>query len=678
MTQVTSLNRFQPFIIILLLMNIIGCQDSSRAGVPGFSLISTVNLQSSNQTETPDMPEIELPDSRTYAPEFPHDFAWVNTDRPLFLHNELKGRVVVLDFWTYCCINCMHVLPDLAYIEEKYSGQPIIVIGVHSAKFDNEGDAENIRTACYRYDIKHPVIVDENHRIWSDFAVRAWPTLVVIDPEGRIVGSLSGEGNREILDNVVHALLKEGERKGTLASGPPEYKQKARVPSNSGLAFPGKVLADSASGLLFISDSNHNRIIISTLNGNVQKIAGSGKSGQSDGTFSEAEFNHPQGMAFDAAYQVLYRKHDLKSEQVTTLSGTGKQVYDRSGGGIGTAQGLNSPWDLALHDSILFIAMAGPHQIWTLNLENNIAEAWVGSGSENIVDGSGMSASLAQPSGLTIVGDWMYFADSEVSAVRRANLKTRKVETLIGSGLFDFGDRIGAFSNSQLQHPLGVAVYNGDILVSDTYNHRIKRLDTDKKESHYLIGTGKPESDAESQPSLYEPGGLSVSGDILFIADTNHDRIIRADLKTSTWSILELKGLRTRQMQNSDFSNAIPASITVKAGTPVQFEIAPELPAGIHLNSQAPINWVFMSESPSSINHEGIAESNKLPIRFTIPDSTVTNNNPYLLSLSFAYCTDKDQGLCVPVTLSWKLSISRNSSASNSIALSAPVELITE
>jgi hypothetical protein len=320
--------------------------------------------------------------------------------------------------------------------------------------------------------------------------------------------------------------------------------------------------------------------------------------------------------------------------------------------------------------------MAGPHQLWTMNLETGIVEAWVGSGHENISDGTGLSAALAQPSGLTISGEWIYFADSEVSAVRRVNLSTRKVETMIGTGLFDFGDAVGSFSKSLLQHPLGVAAYNGDILVADTYNHRVKRLDVNKKESHYLVGTGKSGPDSDIQPSLYEPGGLSVAGDLLFIADTNHDRIIRFDLNSKKWSVLELNGLRIQQMKSSDFENAIPASVSVRSGEPLRLEINPELPDGVHLNREAPINWALMSESSSFKNLEGIAPSGILPIGITIPDSLIADGNSYLLSLSFAYCTDKDRGLCVPVDLSWKLNITINTSASDKIILSSPIDLV--
>lgn len=631
------------------------------------------------------MPEINLPDSRINAPEFPASFAWVNTDRPLHINSELKGRVVVLDLWTYCCINCMHVLPDLAFIEHKYKKQPVVIIGVHSAKFDNEGDRRNIETACYRYNIEHPVIVDEHHRIWNEYGVRAWPTLMVIDPTGKIVGSLPGEGNRETLDAVISALLEEGARKGTLAAGPPEYLQKGRVPSLSGLAFPGKVLADPAGNWLFISDSNHHRIVIAKPHGEVVAVAGSGNQGRTDGTFLAAEFNQPQGLAYDAKHNLLYvadtenhliRKLDLQAQTVTTISGTGEQVYDRTGGGIGTDQGLNSPWDLALSGDTLFIAMAGPHQLWTLDLKTNTARAWVGSGSENIVDGIGTSsAALAQPSGLAISGEWLYFADSEVSAVRRVHIPTRRVETLIGTGLFNFGDRVGGFPKSLLQHPLGVAVYQDDILVADTYNHRIKRLNLDVRESSYLVGSGNPDlaSETASSLALYEPGGLSVAEDILYIADTNHDRIIRYDMLSGKWSPLELKGLRIEAARRMDTDQAIDTTVAIQSNSRLAFRLAPVLPKGVHLNAEAPMNWSLRELTGSNKADEGLIEKPALPVDVTIDNVNINTADSYLLTLDFAYCTDANMGLCIPATVIWKLQFRQDTSAPDRVGLTAAV-----
>jgi thiol-disulfide isomerase/thioredoxin len=650
--MIRRLCAFTLFAFLLL-----GCNGGTSVKRGSFPFARTASQTSSGDSST--MHRITLPTSRERAPEFPSAFAWVNTDRPLRLGHELKGRVVVLDFWTYCCINCMHILPDLEYLEREYAGQPIAVVGVHSAKFDNEGDKQNIATACARYNIAHPVIVDEQHRIWSDYGVRSWPTLVIIDPQGRIVGTLSGEGNRNILDSVVHSLLEEGREKGTLAAGPPEFQRQGRVPSASGLAFPGKVLADPSGKFVFISDSNHDRVIIADPAGHVLAIAGSGRLGMADGSFDEAEFHNPQGLAYDAASNTLYvadtdnhliRKLDLNKNTVVTVAGTYEQVYDRTGGGIGRAQGLNSPWDLALTGNTLYIAMAGSHQLWTLDLSTLQAKAWVGSGGEDIEDGTGLRANLAQPSGLALKDGWLYFADSEVSAVRKVNLKTREVHTLIGQGLFDFGDRTGKLKQALLQHPLGVAVSGNDILVADTYNHKIKRISEAQDDISTLTG----------DLSLYEPGGLSAKGDSLYIADTNHDRVLVYDLTGGAWHEFRLQGLQTMAARNMDTTNVSVQEIAVLPGRDVILKLSADFPAGIHLNRDAPINYTFLPvENQSNGALEGLAKSSSLPVEITIPAASLEIGKDYLTTLSLAYCTDGNQSLCVPVLLMWRLHLMR-------------------
>lgn len=627
------------------------------------------------------MPRPQLPLNRVRAPEFPRNFAWVNTDRPLYVQEDLRGRIVVLDFWTYCCINCMHILPDLDYIEKKYASEPVVVIGVHSAKFDNEGDQQNILTACQRYNINHPVIVDEHHRIWTEYGVRAWPTLGIIDAEGRVVGQLSGEGNREILDGIIAALLDEGRDKGVLAAGPPDFKRNSRVPARSGLSFPGKVLA--RKDRVFIADSNHDRIIVADSSGKVISIAGSGLKGRSDGGFADAEFNNPQGMDWDEQRDLLYvadtdnhliRRLDLKSRVVTTISGTGEQVYDRLGGGIGTAQGLNSPWDVVLDGNTLYIAMAGPHQLWTLDLPTGVARAWVGSGREDITDGIGTrTAALAQPSGLALHGEWLYFADSEVSAVRRANVKTTAVETLVGTGLFDFGDRTGSFNRTLLQHPLGVAIHNGDVIVADTYNHKIKRLDLESKQSSDVIGSGKPSRQTEDsgELSLYEPGGLSVSGNWLYIADTNHDRIIRMSLSDRRWSEFHLMGLRSMEslMLKHDFE--AEATVNFQRGSDLTLLLNVSLPSGVHLNRDAPVGYA-VAGGDSAL--EGLAANTELPVRVMLPASTLSDKAELSVMLSLAYCTDKNMGLCVPISVGWKVFLQESPDATQEAELRATVD----
>ncbi len=662
-----------------------GCRNSASAPRLSFPFRTASSARLLTGADTT-MQRIDLPKQRVRAPEFPHNFAWVNTDRPLSIQNDLKGNVVVLDFWTYCCINCMHILPDLEYIEHKYTGQPVVVVGVHSAKFDNEGDKDNILTAVQRYNIAHPVIVDENHDIWSQYGVSSWPTLMVIDPEGRIVGSLSGEGNRATLDAVVYSLLQEGREKGTLASAPPKIERKSRVPSTSGLAFPGKVLAEPNGKFLFISDSNHDRVIISSPDGHVIAIAGSGQKGSADGAFASAQFDNPQGMAYDSVTNLLYvadtdnhliRKLDLTAKTVETISGTGEQVYDRTGGGIGRAQGLNSPWDLVLVDGKLYICMAGPHQLWVLDLATGIAQAWVGSGREDIVDSPGLSAALAQPSGIVQKGDWLYWADSEVSAVRRVNINTRKVETLVGTGLFDFGDNDGDFSEALLQHPLGVTVYGDDILVADTYNSKIKRLDEHAQQVTTITGVGQPNAVAlnTTELSLYEPGGLSVRGDTLYIADTNHDRVIVYDLKRGAWHELALKGLRVAAARHMETANVPVREVNVRPGSDLTLRIGAKFAKGIHLNREAPINYAFAPSSNGETDQaiEGIAKDNQFPIVIRIPAAAVHSGETYQTMLSIAYCTDENEGLCVPVTLNWRLKLNADPSAGDVVELNETI-----
>jgi thiol-disulfide isomerase/thioredoxin len=217
------------------------------------------------------------------APDLNIADAWLNTDgKPVSIH-DLKGQVVLLDFWTYCCINCMHIFPDLHYLERKYSNQPFVVIGVHSGKFDEEKDADHIRQAVLRHNLTHPVAVDSESRIWTAYGVSSWPTLILIDPDGNVVGEWSGEGHRDEIDARIAELLKTGEEKGTLAK-PIRFKSERESFKSGVLEFPGKVFADGATGRLFISDTNHNRVLVADLNGKVSQIIGDGKTGLKDGS----------------------------------------------------------------------------------------------------------------------------------------------------------------------------------------------------------------------------------------------------------------------------------------------------------------------------------------------------------------------------------------------------------
>jgi thiol-disulfide isomerase/thioredoxin len=481
----------------------------------------------------------------TKAPELEGGIAWLNTGKPLTL-KDLKGKVVLLDFWTLCCINCIHVMPDIEKLEKKYANE-LVVIGVHSAKFENEKNSESIRKAILRYGLKHPVVNDADQKIWNAYDCSSWPTLVLIDPEGNLLGQTSGEGKFELLDKVISKVIDEAKKKKTLNETPIRFDTaKFRDKVDSPLYFPGKVLADEKGDRLFIADSTNHRIVITKLNGEGIAVAGIGTPGRKDGPFSGAQFDDPQGMAVngDTLYVADRRNHcirelDLKAKTVKTIAGTGEQDRDRGEGGPALERGLNSPWDLLLDGDRLFIAMAGHHQIWTLDLKEKKVAPFAGTGRENIKDGPLEIANFAQPSGLTTDGKYLYVADPEVSAVRKVPMDGQgRVVTLVGTGLFDFGDEDGIGKEAKLQHAIGVQYHDGKVYVADTYNSKLKVIDLKDQSITTFLG-GKDDKDR----SFNEPAGLSYANGKLYVADTNAHRIRVVDLKTKELTTLPIKGV---------------------------------------------------------------------------------------------------------------------------------------
>jgi thiol-disulfide isomerase/thioredoxin len=622
------------------------------------------------------------------APELPAGFSWLNTDRPLTFAGELKGRVTLLDFWTYCCINCIHILPDLAYLEEKYRDEPFQVIGVHSAKFTNEAQRQTIRAAVSRYDIHHPVIVDEEMALWNEYAVRSWPTLVLVGPDRKIIGVVAGEGNRDVLDQAIARALQEGRAAGTLAPGPLRLERERSVRAASGLAFPGKVLADPRGGRLFIADSNHSRVVVATLpdeggRSRLLRAVGTGAVGRTDGPSDRATFHHPQGLALMGDTLLvadtenhLIRSVDLETWDVGTVAGTGVQGYDRAGGKKGVQQPLNSPWDLAVEGSTCYIAMAGSHQIWRMDLPMGLCRAFAGSGRENIVDGPAEGAALAQPSGVTLQGNHLYFADSEVSAVRRLDLAAEIVETLVGRGLFDFGDVDGPLAGAKLQHPLGVAVDGKRILVADTYNHKIKQLDPDAGTIRTILGTGKPGAGSEGELALFEPGGLHAAGGVLYIADTNNHRTVRVSLESLSWSEIVVEGLgapaaaETAPDSRAHVSTgAAAAPAKLRAGSSTAWRVHVRLPEGAHVSEEAPASLRVSRGSEVLLQRTLLGE--RWPLAFDLPAQPKGSADLHV-QVSFAFCHE-GKGVCVPANPSWTVPVRFDEQGEGATELTAAV-----
>jgi DNA-binding beta-propeller fold protein YncE len=500
---------------------------------------------------------------RIKAPELEGGVAWLNTAGPIRL-KDLRGKIVVLDFWTLCCINCIHTLPDLAKLEKKYAKE-IVVIGVHSAKFKHERETESIRKAILRYEISHPVVNDANMKIWRTYLGEqgSWPTLILIDPEGYVVGGDSGEHLYEVFDRTIAKLIDIHKKKKTLNEKPIKFElARFQEKGDSPLFFPGKIVADADGKRLFIADSTHHRIVITDLAGKKIAIAGTGQPGKKDGKFSEASFDDPQGMALKGETLFvadrknnLIRALDLKASKVHTVAGTGEQGEDRRKGGPALRVGLNSPWDLLLAGDTLYVAMAGHHQIWAFDLTKETLEPYAGTGLERIVDGGFRQASFAQPSGLASDGKVLYVADSEGSVIRSVGLAGKgSVKRLVGpdcdpgvpgapagANLFMFGDKDGVGDRVRLQHALGVVFHEGKLYVADTYNSKIKVVDPAKRSCTTLLGG--EHGGWLAGPLFNEPAGLAVAGGKMYVADTNAHRIRVIDLKTLAVSTLKLQGV---------------------------------------------------------------------------------------------------------------------------------------
>lgn len=615
------------------------------------------------------------------APSLEGGTEWFNTTSEIDLR-ELRGKVVLLDFWTYCCINCIHVLPDLKYLEKKYADQ-LVVIGVHAAKFENEKDSENIRDAILRYEIEHPVVNDANGVIAEKYMFRAWPQLVLVDPEGQFIGLQTGEGIRDLFDTVIGKVVDYHRAKGTLDETPVRFDLEREAVEPGPLRYPGKVLADEAGGRLFISDSNHNRIVISSLGGKLLDVIGTGEIGKTNGSFETATFDHPQGMALvgNTLYVAdtenhLLRTVDLDARRVTTLAGTGEQSQLRATGGRLRGTPLNSPWDLIAHKGVLYIAMAGPHQLWQHRLRTETIEVFAGNGREDILDGPLEFSSLAQPSGMTTDGTALYFVDSEGSAIRQATLGPQgEVTTIVGAhdlergrSLFEFGDIDGVGDAVRLQHPLGIVYHEGLLYVADAYNHKIKQIDPATRECRTWLGTGTKGS-ATSPVELSEPAGVTIAGGTLYVADTNNHRILAVDLATKEAREFVVEGLTPPERTTSPrpaTAGPAPKEVAqqrVKPGESLRFTIQFELPEGFKLNQLGQVTYTLNAAGEQGLigvdqlNVRGEATAGELEATIEVPLAEQSGAATLELAVSYTYCREGTGGVCRFAQQAWSVPV---------------------
>ncbi|MFE3268797.1 NHL domain-containing thioredoxin family protein [Streptomyces sp. NPDC059215] len=527
---------------------------------------------------------------RVRAPELIGKGGWLNTGGDALTLADLRGKCVVVDFWTFCCINCLHVLDELRELEEKHR-DTLVIIGVHSPKFVHEAEHQAVVDAVERYGVEHPVLDDPELATWKQYAVRAWPTLVVIDPEGYVVAQHAGEGHAHAIARLVEELEAEHEAKGTLRRGDGPYV--APEPEPTALRFPGKALA-LANGNFLVSDTTRHQLVELEADGEtVVRRIGSGVRGFVDGPAGVAGFSEPQGLALlgdgvDAPVVVAdtvnhaLRRVDLATGEVTTLAGTGRQWWQGSPtSGPAHEVDLSSPWDVAFFGGRVWIAMAGVHQLWAYDPADGTVGVAAGTTNEGLVDGPPAEAWFAQPSGLAATGDRLWVADSETSALRWVALDG-SVHTAVGTGLFDFGHRDGAAGQALLQHPLGVtALPDGSVAVSDTYNHALRRFDP---------ATGEVTTLATD---LREPSDAVLVGDDIVVVESARHRLTRLRLPEEAVRV-ESVAHRTQR-----------AATEVAPGG-LRLDVIFQAPAGQKLDTRyGPSTRLLVSSTPPELLLEG-------------------------------------------------------------------------
>ncbi|XP_063289920.1 NHL repeat-containing protein 2 [Pelobates fuscus] len=644
------------------------------------------------------------------VPELAAGLEWLNTECPLSLHGNLHGKVVVLDFFTYCCINCIHLLPDLHALENKYSDTDgLVIVGVHSAKFPNEKVLDNIKSAVLRYNITHPVVNDADATFWQELEITCWPTLVILGPQGNLLFSLIGEGHKDKLFLFTAMAIKFYKDRGELnLERIPVKLYKDSLPPSL-LLFPGKVTVDVSGDRLVVADTGNHRILILKKNGHILHIVGGPESGWKDGTFSESSFNSPQGVAIkDNVIYVadtenhLIRKIDLDTRMVSTVAGVGTQGTDKDGGAQGTEQPISSPWDVTfgasdgIQQSVLWIAMAGTHQVWALLLEEGKLPKgsplpkgscirFAGNGNEENRNNSyPHKAAFAQPSGLTMGSEsWncLFVADSESSSIRSVSLQDGAVKHVVGGerdpmNLFAFGDIDGIGINAKLQHPLGVAwsPYTNLLYVADSYNHKIKAVDPKTKNCVTIAGTGEAANVAGvdfTHVAFNEPGGLCVDGHLLYVADTNNHQIKVLDLERRTVTELHILTSEGPDVVDSRLPEKcnlpkLPKSapkinlapISVKPNAALQYLLTLKLPAESKLTEGAPSFWFLSAEG-----HEWLLEGQKtygeiedltkpVQIELVTPTDCALTNAVLQINACLYYCAE-NSSVCMMKAVSF-------------------------
>lgn len=569
-------------------------------------------------------------------------------------------------------------MAQLRRLRERFHNE-LVIIGVHSAKFPSEHLTANIRQAVLREGIQHPVVNDTGFRIWSEYNVRAWPTLVLIDPRGRIAGVKAGEIQAEDFIPIIEQIVLENQSE--ISQAPFTWQNKAQPQPDRPLSFPSHLLL-ARNGMMWIADSGHHRIIEIQLDhngtgGEVLRVFGSGQPGLQDGPAGQAQFHNPHGLAITGSPQngSLYvadtgnhaiRVINLESGDVRRIAGSGMKAHGTFALGDPMETPLRSPWALIFLEETLFIAMAGSHQIWVLTPDGRLGP-FAGTGQEALVDGPVAQTSFNQPSDLALDSGRLFVADPEASAIRSISLDSNPtVSTLIGEGLFEFGDRDGIGSAVRLQHPAGIAYADRLIYIADTYNNKIKILDPLTRRVRTLIGSGKPghQDGGFGQARLYEPEGVQVSAGKVYIADTNNHQVRVAGLDSHQVSTFQLRNIERLQVIAEQANNRIRLDPQVVKPGNVYASLDIQLPAGYKLNPDAETRLKLENRA------EPFYFKANQPVSF---DLQIEQDCEVTLDLSVIFCVSGDQNLCLIDNHKLVLPLVVQMNAPNKIKISYPI-----
>lgn len=452
--------------------------------------------------------------------ELPAGLDWLNAT-PASL-NDLRGRPVVLAFVNAASAWCTQRLQELANWQARNPGR-LHVLVLQVPRFDCERQPQRSLKLLRRHGNAFPALLDADWAAWQRYGIESWPTLLLVDAEGRererIVG-LNGD-----LDRSLSALAEN------IAPHPDGGRLVETVPEpRLSLRFPSAVAA--SADRLFIADSGHHRILECTHSGRVLRQFGLGTADSMDGPHDQAAFNRPQGLALER--EVLYvadtgnhslRRINLLNGTVDTLCGNGRAGDPVEGPVAGTNTSLNHPVSLAIAANQVHIACAGDNRLWSYDLGRGELSLRAGTGRLEMRDGNARTiAAFAQPTGLAAVQQVLYVCDALGSAIRSLQLRSDLVQTLVGQGMWDFGDADGPRASARLQHPLGIALSADAPLlwIADSGNGSLRTL---------RLGGG--ELTTVSLPRrLHGPTGLAIAGGAVWIAETDAHAVLRYDIVT--------------------------------------------------------------------------------------------------------------------------------------------------